>query len=41
MYAEILERRGDLKRAYVHMKNAWSASRPGMLREQRQEAKRA
>jgi tetratricopeptide (TPR) repeat protein len=41
MYAEILERRGDLKQAYVHMKNAWSASRPGMLREQRQEAKRA
>jgi tetratricopeptide (TPR) repeat protein len=41
MYAEILERRGDLKRAYVHMKNAWSASRPGMLREHHQEAKRA
>jgi tetratricopeptide (TPR) repeat protein len=41
MYAEILERRGDLQRAYVHMKNAWSASRPGMLREHHQEAKRA
>ena len=41
MYAEILERRGDLQRAYVHMKNAWSAGRPGMLREHQQEAKRA
>lgn len=33
MYAEILERRGDLERAYLHMKNALSASRPGLLRE--------
>lgn len=33
MYAEILERRGDLERAYVHMKKALSASRPGLLRE--------
>jgi tetratricopeptide (TPR) repeat protein len=33
MYAEILERRGDLERAYVHMKLALSASRPGLLRD--------
>lgn len=33
MYAEILERRGDLQQAYLHMKNAWSASRPGALRD--------
>ena len=33
MYAEILERRGDLQQAYVHMKNAWSASRPGAVRD--------
>ncbi len=33
MYAEILERRGDLKRAYVHMKKALSASRPGLLKD--------
>lgn len=33
MYAEILERRGDLERAYVHMKKALSASRPGLLRD--------
>jgi tetratricopeptide (TPR) repeat protein len=32
-YAEILERRGDLERAYSHMKKALSASRPGLLRE--------
>ncbi|HSS94858.1 MAG TPA: helix-turn-helix domain-containing protein [Candidatus Dormibacteraeota bacterium] len=33
MYAEILERRGDMQRAYVHMKKALSASRPGLLNE--------
>jgi tetratricopeptide (TPR) repeat protein len=32
IYAEILERRGDVARAYVHMKSALQASRPGLLR---------
>ena len=42
MYAEILERRGDLQTAYVHMKKALSASRPGLLRDQvHQPAERA
>jgi tetratricopeptide (TPR) repeat protein len=31
VYAEILERRGDMEQAYVHMKTAFSASRPGLL----------
>jgi tetratricopeptide (TPR) repeat protein len=31
IYAEILESRGELKRAYDHMKKAFSASRPGLL----------
>jgi len=31
VYAEILERRGDMEQAYVHMKKAFSASRPGLL----------
>jgi tetratricopeptide (TPR) repeat protein len=31
IYAEILEKRGDLKDAYAHMKKAFSASRPGLL----------
>jgi tetratricopeptide (TPR) repeat protein/DNA-binding XRE family transcriptional regulator len=31
IYAEILERRGDVSRAYVHMKKALQASRPGLL----------
>jgi tetratricopeptide (TPR) repeat protein len=31
VYAEILEKRGELQRAYVHMKKAFSASRPGLL----------
>ncbi len=31
VYAEILEKRGELKRAYVHMKKAFSVSRPGLL----------
>jgi tetratricopeptide (TPR) repeat protein len=37
-YAEILERRGELARAYVHMKEALHASRPGLLhRDQAEE----
>jgi tetratricopeptide (TPR) repeat protein len=32
VYAEVLERRGELARAYVHMKGALQASRPGLLR---------
>jgi len=36
-YAEILERRGDLAKAYVHMKEALQASRPGLLRRQEEE----
>jgi len=31
IYAEILEKRGELKEAYEHMKKAFSASRPGLL----------
>jgi tetratricopeptide (TPR) repeat protein len=31
IYAEVLERRGDLQQAYVHLKKALSASRPGLL----------
>jgi tetratricopeptide (TPR) repeat protein len=31
IYAEILENRGELKRAYGHMKKAFSGSRPGLL----------
>jgi tetratricopeptide (TPR) repeat protein len=31
IYAEILEKRGQLKEAYEHMKKAFSASRPGLL----------
>jgi tetratricopeptide (TPR) repeat protein len=33
IYAEILERRGDVTRAYIHMKKALQASRPGLLRK--------
>jgi tetratricopeptide (TPR) repeat protein/DNA-binding XRE family transcriptional regulator len=36
-YAEILERRGELARAYVHMKEALQASRPGLLRRDKAE----
>ena len=32
IYAEILEKRGDLRQAYAHMKTALSASRPGLLK---------
>jgi len=31
IYAEILEKRGELKEAYEHLKKAFSASRPGLL----------
>jgi tetratricopeptide (TPR) repeat protein len=31
IYAEILEKRGELKNAYAHMRKAFSASRPGLL----------
>ncbi len=30
-YAEVLERRGEMEKAYAHMKKAFAASRPGML----------
>ena len=33
-YAEILERRGELARAYEHMKEALQASRPGLLKRE-------
>lgn len=33
-YAEILERRGELARAYTHMKEALQAGRPGLLRQE-------
>ncbi|TMF49094.1 MAG: tetratricopeptide repeat protein [Chloroflexi bacterium] len=36
IYAEILERRGELAKAYVHMKEALQASRPGLLRREQQ-----
>jgi tetratricopeptide (TPR) repeat protein len=36
-YAEILERRGDLNKAYVHMKEALQASRPDLLRRATEE----
>jgi tetratricopeptide (TPR) repeat protein len=31
LYAEVLERRGDMEQAYVHMKKAFAGSRPGLL----------
>jgi tetratricopeptide (TPR) repeat protein len=37
VYAEILERRGELGKAYVHMKEALQASRPGLLRHEGKE----
>ncbi len=39
VYAEILERRGDVARAYVHMKSALQASRPGLLQKKHDEDK--
>jgi tetratricopeptide (TPR) repeat protein len=43
IYAEILERRGDVAQAYVHMKKALQASRPGglMQRKQQEDTERA
>jgi tetratricopeptide (TPR) repeat protein len=40
IYAEILESRGELKRAYEHMKKAFSASRPGLLQTADDEAEK-
>jgi tetratricopeptide (TPR) repeat protein len=37
IYAEVLERRGDVARAYVHMKKALQASRPGLVPQQQEE----
>jgi tetratricopeptide (TPR) repeat protein/DNA-binding XRE family transcriptional regulator len=37
VYAEILERRGDVAKAYVHMKKALEASRPGVRQVQQEE----
>ena len=37
IYAEILERRGDVSQAYVHMKKALEASRPGVRPAQQEE----
>jgi tetratricopeptide (TPR) repeat protein len=37
IYAEVLERRGDLQQAYVHLKKALSASRPGLLQVEAEE----
>ena len=36
VYAEILERRGELAKAYGHMKEALQASRPGLLRREQE-----
>jgi tetratricopeptide (TPR) repeat protein/DNA-binding XRE family transcriptional regulator len=38
IYAEILEKRGQLKQAYAHMKKAFSASRPGLLQPDEDES---
>jgi tetratricopeptide (TPR) repeat protein len=38
-YAECLERRGELAKAYFHMKQALQASRPGLLRDKEREEK--
>jgi hypothetical protein len=37
IYAEILERRGDVSQAYVHMKKALEAGRPGVRPAQQEE----
>ena len=37
VFAEILERRGELNRAYGHMKQALRASRPELLRREQAE----
>jgi tetratricopeptide (TPR) repeat protein len=36
IYAEILEKRGDVARAYTHMKKAVHASRPGLLQRKKE-----
>ena len=41
VYAEILERRGDVAQAYVHMKKALEASRPGARQLQQEDQERA
>jgi tetratricopeptide (TPR) repeat protein len=41
LYAEVLERRGDVSRAYVHMKKALQATRPGLLDSDREDAEQA
>jgi len=41
IYAEVLERRGDVSRAYAHMKKALQASRPGLLRKHNGDPKSA
>ena len=43
IYAEVLERRGDVAQAYIHMKKALQASRPGGLlqRNQQEDKERA
>jgi tetratricopeptide (TPR) repeat protein len=38
VYAEVLERRGDMEKAYGHMKKAFSASRPGLLQRADEDA---
>ena len=38
VYAEILERRGEMAEAYAHIKKALQASRPGLLRDDVEEA---
>jgi tetratricopeptide (TPR) repeat protein len=40
IYAEILERRGDVAQAYVHMKKALQASRPGGLLQRNQQVEK-
>src|SRR5262249_5654698 len=40
-YAEVLERRGDMEKAYAHMKKAFAASRPGMLQADDEAEERA
>ena len=37
IYAEVLERRGDMEQAYIHMKKAFAASRPGLLQQDGEE----
>jgi tetratricopeptide (TPR) repeat protein len=40
VYAEILERRGEMSRAYAHIKKALQASRPGLLHDDLDEAEK-